>query len=647
MCGLAGFYNYRESSRLLPSRHELELMTASLVHRGPDDSGVIYEPNIGLGLGHRRLSIRDLSPLGAQPMCSSCGRFWIAYNGEIYSDKELRAELLAFGRKPKGTSDTALLAEAFGEWGVEKTLPKLNGMFAIAAFDMKERTLHLIRDRLGIKPLYWGFMDDTIIFGSELKAFVPLSSWKPTIDRNSLASFMRHNYVPAPHTIYKNTYKLEPGARIEIKKNKEPIITRYWDFLEIACSAKNNLKKDDPKEIVNELDTLLLDAVKRRMVSDVPIGTLLSGGIDSSTVTALMADNSPARKIKTFSIGFSEEGYDEAPYAKAIAAYLGTEHTELYAQPSDAISLVDKMPTMYDEPFADSSQIPTALVSILTRKYVTVVLSGDGGDELFAGYNRYNIGYNLANRMNGSPELVRKLLSQSLQLLPTGLLDKLGHRLPSKFRINQLGQKIKKVALLTKTEDLDAIYREMVSHWNPPEEIVKYATEHRGALWSDSIKKSYPNFLDRMQALDTVTYLPDDILTKVDRASMAIGLEARIPLLDYRVVELAWSIPRDIKIFRGVSKWPLREILCKRVPRHLIDRPKMGFGVPIESWLRGPLKDWSNDLLNDHAIRDQDYFNPDGIKDRWHRHQKGENWAYPLWNVLMFQSWLKKFQDNT
>ena len=640
MCGLTGFYWCHERQNQLPTEHDLENMTLSLSHRGPDDSGIFLDKKLGIGLGHRRLAIRDLSPLGAQPMRSSCGRFIIVYNGEIYSNKELAQELTACGRVPKGTSDTELIVEAFAEWGVKEALPRLNGMFAIAAFDTNTRTLHLLRDRLGIKPLYWSYIDGKIIFGSELKSLKALRKWDFEINQNSLASFMRHNYIPAPNTIYKNIFKLEPGTRVKISLNGEPKITRYWDFLDIASKARQNLHETSGEQIIEHLEKLLRDSVCRRMVSDVPIGALLSGGIDSSTISALMAETAENRKIKTFSIGFQEKGYDEAPYAKAVAEHLQTEHIELYATPQDAIELVEEMPIIYDEPFADSSQIPTALVSILTKKHVTVVLSGDGGDELFAGYNRYNIGYKLATRVNSCPAILRNVFSRCLSFLPTKLLTVAGHTMPGKLRINQLGHKIAKVAELSKNQDVDEIYRSMISHWQQPEDLVPRANEHKGILWDKNISTNFPNFLDRMQALDTITYLPDDILTKVDRASMAVGLEARVPFLDHRVVEYAWRIPRELKINCGQSKWPLRQILAKRIPKHLIERPKMGFGVPLDDWLRGPLKNWGYDLLDKQKLINDGFLNADLVRKQWQLHQRGENLAYPLWNVLMFQSWL-------
>ena len=640
MCGLTGFFWCHERQNQLPTKHDLENMTLSLTHRGPDDSGIFLDKELGIGLGHRRLAIRDLSPLGAQPMRSSCGRFIIVYNGEIYSNKELAQELAACGRVLKSTSDTELIVEAFAEWGVKGALPRLNGMFAIAAFDTNTRTLHLLRDRLGIKPLYWSYSDGKIIFGSELKALKALRKWKFEINENSLASFMRHNYIPAPNTIYKNVFKLEPGTRITISQNGEPEITHYWNFLDVARKASQNLHETSSGQIVEDLEKLLQDSVRRRMVSDVPIGALLSGGIDSSTISALMAETAVHRKIQTFSIGFLEKGYDEAPYAKAVAEHLQTEHTELYATPQDAIELVERMPVIYDEPFADSSQIPTALVSILTKRHVTVVLSGDGGDELFAGYNRYNAGYQLATRVNKFPPILREVFSRCLSLLPTKLLTIAGHAMPGRLQINQLGHKIAKVAELSKNQDVDEIYRSMISHWQQPEDLVPRAKEHKGILWDKSISTNFPNFLDRMQALDTMTYLPDDILTKVDRASMAVGLEARVPFLDHRVVEYAWHIPRELKINSGQSKWPLRQILAKRIPKHLIERPKMGFGVPLDDWLRGPLKDWGYDLLDKQKLINQSFLNADLVRKKWQLHQGGENHAYSLWNVLMFQSWL-------
>lgn len=640
MCGIAGIYQLGRNGASIDLANTIQRMTDTLTHRGPDSSGIWVDNNYGIGLGHRRLAIRDLSPSGHQPMVSSCGRYIIVYNGEVYSHKELGKDLEVAGRKLKGHSDTEVILESCAEWGVEYTCKRLIGMFAIALFDQKTKDLYLVRDRLGIKPVYWGFENDQLIFGSELKALRGAEGWTPQLNRNALSSFMRHNYIPAPLTIYNNVHKLEPGSILKLSANKQITVTKFWDLKDFASEGmpKPNQHISD-EEYLNQLDDLLKDSVKRRMEADVPLGALLSGGIDSSLVTALMAEQSDTQ-INTFSIGFSEDQYNEAPFAKEIAKHLGTNHTELYVEPQQALNLVDQLPYLYDEPFADSSQIPTTLVCQLTRKHVTVVLSGDGGDELFAGYNRYSHGLMMWNKANVAPYAIRKLLSKMILSQPADRLDALANFIPQRWRLPQLGHKLHKFSNAILINDPDAMYRQMLSHWHEPDSVVLGAQEFKGILWDENTKRLVPDFLRRMQFLDTLTYLPDDILTKVDRASMSVGLEARVPLLDHRIVEYAYQMPEHLKIQNNVSKWALRQSLYKRVPRGLIDRPKMGFGVPIDSWLRGPLRDWAEDLLDEKRLSSQGLFDPAPIRQRWKAHLEGANWAYPLWNVLMAQAWI-------
>jgi len=640
MCGIAGIYRFGHGTTDLSLQEAVDFMTDTLGHRGPDSRGTWVDPAAGVAIGHRRLAIRDLSPTGHQPMVSSCGRFVIAYNGEVYSHLEIARDLAQYGRHPRGTSDTAVIVEACAEWGVERTVQRLIGMFAIALFDRERRELILIRDRLGIKPLYWGLFDGIFLFGSELKALRAAPGWRPRIDRNAMSAFMRHNYIPAPHSIYQGVSKLEPGCLLRIGPGGAVTHSRFWDLRTIVERGIASPSRARDEEQIEQLDELLGDAVRRRMVSDVPLGTLLSGGIDSSLVTALMAEQSD-RPINTFSIGFSEKEYDEAPYARKIASHLGTHHTELYVEPRHALDLVDRLPYWYDEPFADSSQIPTAMVCELTRRHVTVVLSGDGGDELFAGYNRYTLGLEMWNKANLAPYPVRRAAARALLSQPTSRLDALARALPSRWRPPQLGSKLHKFANAISLDDPDAMYRRMLSHWHEPDQIVLGSRESKGILWDPTVSKSIPDFLDRMQFLDTVTYLPDDILTKVDRASMRVALEARVPLLDHRVVECAWNMPQRMKVRDGSSKWALRQVLYKRVPRDLIERPKMGFGVPFDQWLRGPLRDWAEYLLDERRLQRQDLFAVAPIRERWLSHLGGANWGYPLWNVLMAQAWIE------
>jgi asparagine synthase (glutamine-hydrolysing) len=645
MCGIAGFLALGSRRAGLPSPEILDSMTDSIAHRGPDSRGVWHDVQRGIGLGHRRLAIRDLSPTGYQPMTSSCGRYTIIYNGEVYSHLEIAQDLAATGRPLRGTSDTVIMLEAFAEWGVEAVLPRLIGMFAFALYDRETGDLVLARDRLGIKPVYWSCENDLFLFGSELKALRAVPGWQPRLDRNALAAFMRHNYIPAPHTIYQGVQKIEPGVMLRIGTDGVPKLTRYWDLRSIVERSLPRLSTASDEEAVAELDALLSDAVLRRMVADVPLGALLSGGVDSSLVTALMAEQSN-RRINSYSIGFEEKQFNEAPYAAEVARHIGTDHTELYVEPGHALGLVEKLPYWYDEPFADSSQIPTLMVCELTRRNVTVVLSGDGGDELFAGYNRYTHGLDVWNKANFAPLGVRKALSHALLSQPAARLDCMGRFLPKKYRYNQLGNKLHKFARAILINDPDAMYLSNLSHFHQPDELVIGGREPKGILWDESVKRTAPNFLDRMQFLDTLTYLPDDILTKVDRASMSVGLEARVPLLDHRVVEMAWTLPRHMKLRNGESKWALRQVLYKRVPRNLIDRPKMGFGVPFAEWIRGPLRDWAENLLSEKRLEKQGLFTPGPIRERWSAHLAGTaDWGYSLWTALMFQAWIEANPD--
>ncbi|HEA68000.1 MAG TPA: asparagine synthase (glutamine-hydrolyzing) [Desulfobacterales bacterium] len=637
MCGICGIFTFGLESQSL--RGIINSMTDTLRHRGPDSHGTWFDSESVLAFGHRRLAIRDLSPTGHQPMVSSCQRFIIVYNGEVYSHNEISNELKQSGRRLKGTSDTEVILEACAEWGVKSTLERLIGMYAFALYDKQKKELYLARDRLGIKPLYWGMVEKHFIFGSELKALIKLNDWTPKLNRNALSAFMRHNYIPAPHTIYEGIYKLEPGCFLHVGMEASPTIERYWDLRRIVESGVRKPTDDSENDFINDLDALLQDAVRRRMVADVPIGTLLSGGIDSSLVTALMAEQSD-RPINTFTIGFRESDFNEAPHARKIAKHLHTDHTELYVEPKHALDLIDSLPHWYDEPFADSSQIPTALICELTRKHVTVVLSGDGGDELFAGYNRYDLGLRMWHNAKIAPFSLRRLAARLILALRMQSWDRFAHWILPYQRPPQLGNKLHKFAHAILIDEPDEMYRQMLSHWPEPDAIVIDGHEPKGILWDPSVIETIPNFLDRMQFLDSVTYLPDDILTKLDRASMRVSLEARVPLLDHRVVELAWQMPRTLKMRNGISKWALRQVLYRRVPARLIERPKMGFGVPFDQWLRGPLRGWAESLLDEKRLKLQGLFDPLPIRERWKLHLGGANWGYPLWNVLMAQAWL-------
>ncbi|MGZ5123465.1 MAG: asparagine synthase (glutamine-hydrolyzing) [Burkholderiales bacterium] len=646
MCGLCGFLQIDRVIEPSSMTTVVERMADILFHRGPDDSGTWIDKDAGIALGHRRLSIIDLSPEGHQPMTSHSGRYVMAYNGEIYNFRELRKELERDGVQWRGHSDTEVMLAAFEAWGVEGALQRFNGMFAFALWDRNEKALHLARDRLGEKPLYYGWAGKTFLFASELKALKAHPAWRAEIDRNALAAYLRHNYVPAPYSIYTGIAKLPPGHRIKLMAHDTgPARTEpYWSLREAAEAGVANPLDADDESAVEELDRLLRDAIARRMVADVPVGVFLSGGIDSSTVVALMQAQS-SRPVRSFSIGFAEEAYNEARHAKAVAQHLGTDHTELYVTPQQAMSVIPKLPLIYDEPFADSSQIPTFLVSELARKHVAVTLSGDGGDELFCGYVRYFWGRRIWNRIGRLPYGLRTLTAVALRSLSPSSWNVLFagmNRLMSSTAVGELtGDRIHKLANVLAVSSPDALYHGLVSHWPQPQSMVHGSREPLTALTDRTQWARLSDFTQRMMFLDAVTYLPDDILVKVDRASMAVSLEARVPMLDHRVVEFAWRVPLSRKNRNDQGKWLLRQVLYRYVPPALIDRPKMGFGVPIDSWLRGPLRGWAEDLLSEHRLRDQGYFDPAPIRQKWAEHTSGGcNWQYWLWDILMFQAWL-------
>jgi asparagine synthase (glutamine-hydrolysing) len=644
MCGITGFLEQR--ARPLTAREAIvRAMTTALAHRGPDDAGLWVDNEACIALGHRRLAIIDVSPLGHQPMSTADGRYVISYNGEIYNYDVLAARLRQAGVIFRGRSDTEVLIEAFARWGVRETLVACEGMFAIALWDRETRTLTLARDRLGIKPLYWSRSGGLLLFASELKALHQHPDWRPEVEAAAIASFLRFGYVPAPQSIYRDTFKLEPGSLLTIADGNEPRIERYWDLREIVAERPSTPAGDEVDQLA-ELETVLRRAVRNEMVSDVPLGAFLSGGVDSSLVTALMQVQSP-RPVRTFSIGFSQRGYDEAGHAKRVAAHLGTEHTEFYVEDAVARAVIPHLPEWYDEPFADSSQIPTQVVSRLARQHVTVALSGDGGDELFGGYTRHRWAEHAESARAFLPQPLRRALGHAIDALPGAAVSATLRALPQRLRPVHGEQKLAKIAALLGEGDAGGIYRRLVSLWPAPEELVPGASEPQGLLWDKRVADLCPNVAERMMLLDALTYLPDDILTKVDRASMAVALEVRVPLLNHRVVELAWRLPLAMKLRHGTSKWALRQILYRHVPAALMDRPKQGFSVPLAQWLRGPLAAWADDLLSPAALAGSGWLAPQPILLRWREHRHGiRDWSQSLWAVLMLQSWLGRDRNG-
>lgn len=645
MCGFAGFLSAAGGIDCTQAQEVLRHMANAIVHRGPDSDGYWADPALGIGLAHRRLAIVDLSPAGTQPMASGSGRYVLAFNGEIYNHQLLRQSLEREGKviAPwRGHSDTETLLAGFSAWGLVPTLQRAIGMFAIALWDRELRTLTLARDRMGEKPLYYGWQGQgkaaTFLFGSELPALRSHPAFTADISRDALALYMRHNCIGGANSIYSGIRKLLPGHVLTVScMAPEPVLYEWWSAADVAAKSVAQPFAGRPEEAVTGLEALLRNAVGQQMMADVPLGAFLSGGIDSSTVVALMQAQS-ARPVRTFSIGFHEEGYNEAEHAKAVAKHLGTEHTELYVTPEQALAVIPKLPTLYSEPFADSSQIPTFLVSQLARQHVTVSLSGDAGDELFCGYNRYQMTAGVWDKVSRLPRPMRRLAAGVITSVPPGAWDKAGALLS----MSRIGDKLHKGAALLGSRSVADLYRGMVSHWSDPVNLVLGASEPATVLTGAAPALPGLSDVERMMALDMLSYLPDDILVKVDRAAMGVSLETRVPMLDHRVVEFAWSLPLAYKLREGVTKWPLRQVLYRHVPPELIERPKMGFGVPIDHWLRGPLREWAETLLAEPRLRGEGFFNPEPIRQKWAEHLSGQrNWQYHLWDVLMFQAWLE------
>jgi len=639
MCGIAGFIDPRTADPEATCR----AMARALVHRGPDDSGYWVERDIGLGLAHRRLSIVDLSPAGHQPMRSSSGRYEIVFNGEIYNHLVLRRQLECSGAHAWcGHSDTETLLAAIEAWGLQTTLQRCVGMFALALWDRERRRLTLARDRLGEKPLYYGHSGQAFLFGSELKALQAHPRFKGEVNRDCLALYLRYSYVPEPYSIFHGIQRLPPATTMEVDANgqcDQPV--SYWSAAAVTDVTTAGQFTGSDRQAVDALDRILSEAVSLQMVADVPLGAFLSGGIDSSLIVALMQKRS-ARKVRTFTIGFTEPAYDESRYARAVAQHLGTEHTDLLVTPTEAMEVIPKLSRIYDEPFGDSSQIPTFLVSQMARKHVTVALSGDAGDELFGGYNRYAWATRLWGAMSFQRS-VRKLTARSIRAISPQAWERIftlaKPLVPQHWQAVHMGDKLHKFAELIDCSR-DELYRTLVSHWGAPAQVVIGATEPRTLLTDLMAGSGDRGFEECMMYWDLMTYLPGDILVKVDRAAMAVSLETRVPMLDHRVVEFAWSLPLKMRVRAGDGKWLMKQLLSRYVPRALTDRPKTGFGIPIDSWLRGPLRAWAEELLGESRLRSEGFFNPAPIREKWHAHvDGGRNWAYWLWDILMFQAW--------
>jgi asparagine synthase (glutamine-hydrolysing) len=656
MCGISGIYGDLQKDDLYSS---VRKMSATLNHRGPDDSGIWIDKENSIALGHQRLSIVDLSSAGHQPMLSPCGKFVVVFNGEIYNHLQLRGELnnSKYRQSWKGHSDTETLVSAFSQWGIEKTLSRLVGMFAIAVWDVQVKKLYLIRDRFGEKPLYYGWANGIFLFGSELKAIRSYKHFNNEIDRNALSLYMQYMYVPSPYSIFENIYKLDPGCILEVDSSgteqspnkitsstfnaKGVSIHQWYSLSKIAKHGQNNLIKDE-NEAIDLLEDVLLKSVKSQLISDVPLGAFLSGGIDSSIIVALMCKVCN-HSIKTFTIGFEEDAFNEAVYAKKVAKHLNTDHNELYLTSKDVLEVIPSLPSLYDEPFADSSQVPTFLLSKLARQNVSVSLSGDAGDELFGGYNRYLWGKNIWNKLKWMSPNTRQVLGLTIQKLPVSIWDVVGHLLPNQYRVTSMGDKAHRMAYRLKTvNSIDDMYYSLVTEGLNEEGLVYNSNlVLKTKLNNSNIVLGMSDPEHRMMLWDTLTYLPDDILTKVDRAAMGVGLETRIPFLDHRVAELAWRLPLNMKIKDGVSKWPIRQILYKYVPKELIERPKSGFSIPVGQWVRGPLREWTEELLDESRLKNEGYFNHKMVRKIWEQHYSGDfDWTPRLWAILMFQAWL-------
>jgi asparagine synthase (glutamine-hydrolysing) len=654
MCGIAGILRRGGGQAAIPDN--VTRMTSALAHRGPDASAIWADADARICLGQRRLAIQDLSAAGAQPMHSDCGRFSVTYNGELYNHPTIRAELEAIGAAPnwRGHSDTETMLYAIRHWGITEALQRLNGMFAFALWDARDRRLTLCRDRFGEKPLYYAWIGSDFVFASELKAFAAHPNWKASIDRRALTAFMRYSYVPAPWTIWQGVRKLVAGSMLSIPESLAPgELTQpqaYWSMREQMAAGRHD-RLTDPAATIDELERLLAQAVVRQSISDVPLGAFLSGGIDSSTIVALMQKHS-SQPVKTFSIGFAEADFNEAVHARGVARHLGTDHTELTVAPSDARDVIPKLPQFYDEPFGDSSQIPTRLVAALARRNVTVALSGDAGDELFGGYNRHVWGARLQARFGRLPEPAKTVLAAAIRLMapePANTIGRLAGRvLPQRYRLPRAGDQMAKIGRILDARSFDDMYRLLSSIDDEPSRAIIGGSEP-GSWFTEQIADIDPALdpLDRMTLSDALSYLTDDILQKVDRAAMSVSLETRVPFLDRDVVDFSCRVPPHLKVRNGEGKWLVRQVLNRHVPGHLVDRPKTGFGIPLDDWLRGPLKSWASDLLAPDRLDQQGWFDTKRVGRIWAEHLGGgRNHGSWLWNVLTVQAWSDQWSSS-
>lgn len=640
MCGIAGLWQAGASPCLAEVAGR---MAEQLAHRGPDDAGVWRDDAAGLALSHRRLSIIDLSPAGYQPMISPCERYALVFNGEIYNHQELRAKLDREGGafEWRGHSDTETLLAALRFWGVDAALGQLNGMFAFALWDRKEQSLFLVRDRMGEKPLYYGSNNGAFLFASELKAFSAYPQWRADIDPQAVGLYLRHRCIPAPWSIYRGIYKVPPAHYVVIREQGRNFDGPhcYWNLRE--APVEDNAFADD-RTLIDELDRLLRDSVRQRMIADVPLGAFLSGGVDSSTIVALMQAQSTER-VRTFSIGFREDRFDEARHARAIADHLGTEHAECYVEAQDALDLIPDLPRIWDEPFSDPAQVPTYIVSRLAREHVKVSLTGDGGDEMFLGYAHHHMALQFHRLSRHLPYPARLLAGALLGRLPIGGINRLGRRLRGSLRHEARGDRLHKLADMLRGRDGREFYERIITLWGWPDAIGVNVELERGRPHSRHAARLTDQELARVMTLiELGSQLPNQYLVKTDRASMANGLEVRVPLIDHRIAEFSARLPLRSKYRSGQGKWLLRQVLHRYVPRSLVDRPKQGFILPIEHWLRGPLRDWAESLLDERRLDDEGFFNPRLIRDIWDSHLCGHSRQQQyLWTILMFQAWLE------